>query len=165
VHIPGLGTFTVVREHVVSQQKGLVTVERPLFHLAKALAQDHDLQYDCIDIAEKRRNVAFIWRDVGMLLIEGKRVQMKFYEDFLEKLNGTTDMLQALLGMPEMSKSVISRNDCVASQTTSGRVTVFPMYEHKCIIKMTETPKVDLKYHVKTRHEQGWARPGDRGRK
>ncbi|XP_046794069.1 golgin subfamily A member 6-like protein 6 isoform X1 [Gallus gallus] len=67
--------------------------------------------------------------------------------------------------MPEMSKSVISRNDCVASQTTSGRVTVFPMYEHKCIIKMTETPKVDLKYHVKTRHEQGWARPGDSGTK
>jgi len=48
---------------------------------------------------EKRRNVAFIWRDVGMLLIEGKRVQMKFYEDFLEKLNGTADMLQALLGV------------------------------------------------------------------
>ncbi|POI25439.1 hypothetical protein CIB84_010811 [Bambusicola thoracicus] len=131
----------VVREWVVSQQKGLVTVERPLFHLAKALAQDHDLQYDSIDVAvspghdqyqqlpyakiasengisegaaqlcvertvclfcaciEKRRNVAFIWRDVGMLLIEGKRVQMKFYEDFLEKLNGTTDMLQALLGV------------------------------------------------------------------
>ncbi|XP_040519125.1 golgin subfamily A member 6-like protein 6 isoform X5 [Gallus gallus] len=38
-------------------------------------------------------------------------------------------------------------------------------YEHKCIIKMTETPKVDLKYHVKTRHEQGWARPGDSGTK
>lgn len=34
-----------------------------------------------------------------MLLIEGKRVQMKFYEDFLEKLNGTADMLQALLGV------------------------------------------------------------------
>lgn len=48
---------------------------------------------------EKRRNVAFIWRDVGMLLIEGKRVQMKFYEDFLEKLNGTAGMLQALLGV------------------------------------------------------------------
>lgn len=43
----------VVRERVVSQ-KGLVTVERPLFHLAKALAQDHDLQYDSIDVAGRR---------------------------------------------------------------------------------------------------------------
>jgi len=46
----------VVRERVVSQ-KGLVTVERPLFHLAKALAQDHDLQYDSIDVAGRKSEV------------------------------------------------------------------------------------------------------------
>lgn len=34
-----------------------------------------------------------------MLLIEGKRVQMKFYEDFLGKLSGTAEVLQALLGV------------------------------------------------------------------
>ncbi|OXB70879.1 UNVERIFIED_CONTAM: hypothetical protein H355_005330 [Colinus virginianus] len=50
VRIPGLGSFTVVRETVVSQQKGPVVVDRPVFHLAKALAQDHDLLYDSIDV-------------------------------------------------------------------------------------------------------------------
>ncbi|XP_032298410.1 coiled-coil domain-containing protein 81-like isoform X2 [Coturnix japonica] len=204
VSIPGLGTFTVVRELVASQQNNTVAVHRPVFLLAKALAQDNDLQYDFIDDAEpdpyyelpydeiasengiseyeaqlcvertlclfsacigKRQNVAFVWRDVGMLLIEGRWVQMKFYEDFLGKLNGTADNLQALLGMPEMSKSVISRNACAASQTSSGRVIVFPMYTHESILQRTETAKVDLKYHLKTRHEQGWSRAGDRGRK
>ncbi|XP_032298480.1 uncharacterized protein LOC116652929 [Coturnix japonica] len=204
VSIPGLGTFTVIRELVASQQNNTVAVHRPVFLLAKALAQDNDLQYDFIDDAEpdpyyelpydeiasengiyedeaqlcvertlclfsacigKRQNVAFIWRDVGMLLIEGRRVQMKFYEDFLGKLNGTADKLQALLGMPEMSKLVISRNDCAASQTSSGHVIVFPMYTHESILQMSETAKVDLKYHLKIRHEQGWSRAGDRGRK
>lgn len=46
----------VVRELVISQ-KSLVTVERPLFHLAKALAQDHDLQYDFIDVAGRKSEV------------------------------------------------------------------------------------------------------------
>ncbi|XP_048795030.1 coiled-coil domain-containing protein 81-like [Lagopus muta] len=202
VSIPELGAFTLVREHVVNQQNNVVLVERPVFHLAKALAQDHDLRYDYIDVAGhdeyqqlpydeiasetgisegaarlcvqrtvcqfsacigKRQNVAFVWWDVGMLLIEGKRVQMKFYEDFLGKLSGTAEVLQALLGMPEMSKAVISRNACAASLTASGHVTVFPMYTHEIELETPDTAKVDLKYHVKTRRGQGWAigRKGD----
>lgn len=46
---------------------------------------------------EDRQNIAFLWRDIGMLIIEGKDVKMKFYEDFLKKLNGTTNTLEALL--------------------------------------------------------------------
>ncbi|OXB54444.1 hypothetical protein ASZ78_003579, partial [Callipepla squamata] len=202
VHIPGLGSFTVVRENVVSQQKGLVVVDRPVFHLAKVLAQDHDLLYDSIDVPghdwfrqlpyariasengisegaaqlcvertvcqfgaciHKSCSIAFIWWDVGMLLIEGRRVQMRFFEDYLGKLNGTTDALQALLAMPEMSKSVMSRHDSPASLTTSGHVTVFPMFKHEFVMKEPTTARVELKYRVKSR--QGWATAGDTGRK
>ncbi|XP_072184205.1 serine-threonine kinase receptor-associated protein-like [Excalfactoria chinensis] len=71
----------------ISEGEALLCVERTVY-----------LFSTCIG---KRQNIAFIWRDVGMLLIEGKRVQMKFYEDFLGKLNGTTEALQALLGCQE----------------------------------------------------------------
>lgn len=46
---------------------------------------------------ENRKNVALVWRDVGMLIIQGKDVKMRFYTDFLKRLNGTSKMLQAVL--------------------------------------------------------------------
>lgn len=46
---------------------------------------------------ENRQNVAIIWRDVGMLIVQGKDIKMRFYLDFLKRLNGTEKMLQALL--------------------------------------------------------------------
>ncbi|XP_071659078.1 uncharacterized protein [Patagioenas fasciata] len=46
---------------------------------------------------ENRKNVAIIWRDVGMLIAEGKEIKKRFYLHFLERLNGTGKMLQALL--------------------------------------------------------------------
>lgn len=36
----------------------------------------------------KGENVALVLRDMGVLLIEDRRVQMKFYSDFLERMNG-----------------------------------------------------------------------------
>ncbi|XP_071659104.1 coiled-coil domain-containing protein 81-like [Patagioenas fasciata] len=77
---------------------------------------------------ENRKNVAIIWRDVGMLIAEGKEIKKRFYLHFLERLNGAGKMLQALLEMPEMRDSVISRHDTAASQTSSGRVIVLPWY-------------------------------------
>uniref|UniRef100_A0A493SW88 CCDC81 HU domain-containing protein n=1 Tax=Anas platyrhynchos platyrhynchos TaxID=8840 RepID=A0A493SW88_ANAPP len=192
VHIPGLGTFTVVTEQVANQEKDIVTVERPVFHLAKAIVHNNDLRYDYIDVPgyahfeelpyaqiasennvseslvrlcierstrlfrvciEDRQNIAFLWRDIGMLIIEGKDVKMKFYEDFLEKLNGTTDTLEALLMMPEMNNSVISHLDTAASQTTSGCVIVFPMYKLEKVFKKPRV-KVSLRGQVKPIKEQ-----------
>lgn len=46
---------------------------------------------------ENRDNVALVWRDVGMLIIQGRDVKMRFYTDFLKRLNGTDQMLQAVL--------------------------------------------------------------------
>ena len=36
----------------------------------------------------KGENVALVLRDVGVLLIEGRTVQMRFYYDFLERITG-----------------------------------------------------------------------------
>ncbi|KAK4809432.1 hypothetical protein QYF61_009687 [Mycteria americana] len=46
---------------------------------------------------ENRKDVALVWRDVGMLIVQGKDVKMRFYTDFLRRLNGTDEMLQAVL--------------------------------------------------------------------
>lgn len=45
----------------------------------------------------KGRNVALILKDIGMLLIEGTRVQMKYYHDFLEMMTGKDTLKEALL--------------------------------------------------------------------
>ncbi|XP_049671536.1 coiled-coil domain-containing protein 81-like [Accipiter gentilis] len=203
VRIPGLGTFAVVRERVVSKEKGLVVVERPVFHLANAIARDHDLRYGCIDVPghqhfeqlpyariasdnavsegtvqlcvertmrlfrvclENRDNVALVWRDVGILIIQGRDVKMRFYTDFLKRLNGTDQMLQAVLEMPEMRESVISRHDTAASQTSSGRVIVLPGYKLETVPKMP-TVKADLTGHVKAAPEKGWGKGDGSGKK
>ncbi|XP_064380106.1 uncharacterized protein LOC135330404 [Dromaius novaehollandiae] len=78
---------------------------------------------------ENGKNVAFVLNDVGMLVIQGKDVKIRFYKDFLKRLNGTEKMLEALLGMPEMRDSVLSGTETVASQIRSGSVIVFPQYE------------------------------------
>ncbi|XP_071673100.1 coiled-coil domain-containing protein 81-like [Patagioenas fasciata] len=85
---------------------------------------------------ENRKNVAIIWRDVGMLIAEGKEIKKRFYLHFLERLNGAGKMLQALLEMPEMRDSVISRHDTAASQTSSGRVIVLPWCQLETVPKM-----------------------------
>lgn len=46
----------VVRERVASKEKDLVVVERPVFHLANAIARDHDLRYSYIDVPGKQKD-------------------------------------------------------------------------------------------------------------
>ncbi|KAM6032497.1 uncharacterized protein LJ206_002323 [Theristicus caerulescens] len=203
VCIPGLGTFAVVRERVASMEKDLVLVERPVFHLAKAIAQDHDLRYGCIEVPgrryfeqlpyaqiasdnavsegtvqlcmertmrllrvclENRKNVALVWGDVGMLIIQGRDVKMRFYTDFLKRLNGTDKALQAVLQMPEMRDAVISRHDTAAAQTSSGRVIVLPGYKLETVPKMP-TVKADLTGHGKAAPEQHWGKGDGSGKK
>lgn len=40
----------------------------------------------------KGENIAFVLKDIGVLLIEGTRVQMKFYYDFLERISGKENL-------------------------------------------------------------------------
>lgn len=45
---------------------------------------------------KKGENIALVLKDVGVLLIEGSRVQMKFYYDFLERLCGKENLEEAV---------------------------------------------------------------------
>ncbi|XP_013797674.1 coiled-coil domain-containing protein 81-like [Apteryx mantelli] len=93
-------------------------------------------------------NVALVLKGIGMLVIEGNVVKMKFYKSLLQRLNGSERLVKALLGMPEMRDSVLSGTKTAVSQTHSGCVIVFPTY-------MLETaPRKTLVRAVKPTREE-----------
>ncbi|XP_066841282.1 coiled-coil domain-containing protein 81-like isoform X1 [Anser cygnoides] len=80
-------------------------------------------------------NIALVLRDVGVLLIEGTGVEMKFYYDFLEMLCGKEDLQNAVLKVPQLMDTVVSRLAVVASLTSSGRVVIFPEFDVELLPK------------------------------
>ncbi|NXO08959.1 CCD81 protein, partial [Oriolus oriolus] len=81
------------------------------------------LLYHCL---EKGVSVAFVLRDVGVLLIEGSRVQMRFYLDFLEKVTGERIWDRATLKALQQLDMVVSQAVPIASLSFTGRVIIFP---------------------------------------
>ncbi|NXX22987.1 CCD81 protein, partial [Podargus strigoides] len=75
---------------------------------------------------KKGENVALILQDFGVLLIEGSKVQMKFYYNFLEKLCGKENLKKAVLAAPRLLDMVVSPVAPVAKLTFSGRVIILP---------------------------------------
>ncbi|KAI6061811.1 Coiled-coil domain-containing protein 81 [Aix galericulata] len=71
-------------------------------------------------------NVALVLRDLGVLFIEGTRVEMKFYYDVLEMMCGKEDLQNAVLKVPQLMDTVVSRVAVIASLISSGRVVIFP---------------------------------------
>ncbi|XP_048785722.1 coiled-coil domain-containing protein 81-like isoform X2 [Lagopus muta] len=74
----------------------------------------------------KGEDVAFVLKDVGVLLIQGTGVQMKFYYDFLESINGKENLEKVVLKVPWLLDLVVSRVVAAASLMSSGRAVVFP---------------------------------------
>ncbi|NXA30677.1 CCD81 protein, partial [Ibidorhyncha struthersii] len=74
----------------------------------------------------KGENVSFVLRDIGVLLIEGRRVKMKFFYNFLERISGKKNLEIAGFKVPELLDMVVSQEAPVASLTFSGHVIVFP---------------------------------------
>ncbi|NWU73713.1 CCD81 protein, partial [Pterocles burchelli] len=74
----------------------------------------------------KGENVALVLKDIGVLLIEGQKVQVKFYYSFLEMLVGKENLEKVILEVPQLLDTVMSRVEPVASLTFSGRVIIFP---------------------------------------
>ncbi|CAN8205762.1 unnamed protein product [Coccothraustes coccothraustes] len=77
---------------------------------------------------EKGVSVAFVLRDVGVLLIEGSMVLMRFYPDLLEKVHGQRIQDRATLKALQQLGMVVSRDVPVASLSSTGRVLVFPNF-------------------------------------
>ncbi|XP_027556918.1 uncharacterized protein LOC113976176 [Neopelma chrysocephalum] len=84
------------------------------------------LLYHCL---AKGVSAAFVLRDVGVLLIEGRRAHMRFYPDFLEKMIGKKIQDRATLKVLQQLDLVVSREVPVASLAFSSRVLVFPEFE------------------------------------
>ncbi|NXL40734.1 CCD81 protein, partial [Glaucidium brasilianum] len=74
----------------------------------------------------KGENITFVLRDIGVLFIEGKTIQMKFYYDFLQMLLGKENLEQVIFKVPRLLDVVVSRMVPVASLSSSGRVVIFP---------------------------------------
>ncbi|XP_025001227.2 serine/arginine repetitive matrix protein 1-like isoform X1 [Gallus gallus] len=74
-------------------------------------------------------NVAFVLKDVGVLLFEGMSFGIKYYYDFLEKLSGKEKFRKAVFKAPWLLDTLVSRVAPVASLTHSGRLVVFPMFQ------------------------------------
>ncbi|POI20812.1 hypothetical protein CIB84_015441 [Bambusicola thoracicus] len=83
----------------------------------------------------KGENVAFVLKDIGVLLIEGTRVQMKFYYDFLERIAGKENLEKVVFKVPWLRDMVVSRVAAVASLTSCGRVVVFPRFRREFVPK------------------------------
>ncbi|XP_054662668.1 coiled-coil domain-containing protein 81-like [Grus americana] len=83
----------------------------------------------------KGENVALFLKDMGVLLIEGTRVQMKYYYEFLEKTSGKKSLEKAVFKVPWLLDMVVSPLVPVASLTFSGRIILFPEFE------MQDVPK------------------------
>ncbi|NXH60040.1 CCD81 protein, partial [Rhabdornis inornatus] len=75
---------------------------------------------------EKGVGAAFVLKDVGVLLIRGSRVQMRFYLDFLQKVTGETIQDRATLKALQQLDMLVSREVPVTSLSFPGRVIVFP---------------------------------------
>ncbi|NXP11209.1 CCD81 protein, partial [Thinocorus orbignyianus] len=74
----------------------------------------------------KGENVALVLRDIGVLLIEGLKVKMRFYYDFLQRMFGKRNLERATFEVPQLLKMVVSRAIPIASLTFCGRVIIFP---------------------------------------
>ncbi|KFZ47143.1 Coiled-coil domain-containing protein 81, partial [Antrostomus carolinensis] len=82
----------------------------------------------------KGENVALVLRDVGVLLIEGKTVKMRFFYNFLEMMVEKDNLEKVLFKVPQLLDTM-SPVTSVASLTSSGRVLIFPEFELEFVPK------------------------------
>ncbi|XP_069709121.1 coiled-coil domain-containing protein 81 [Phaenicophaeus curvirostris] len=166
IRIPALGTFDTVPEWIQVGDEA-VTVQRPVFRLARNLVIAHNLtdnkdylpghkelkplKYSKVATAAsvsrlkaenciqgtlsflsaclgKGKNIALVLRDIGVLLIEGTNVQMKFFCNFLERLSGKENWDKAVAKVPQLLDMVVSSDVPLASLTVSGHVIAFPEF-------------------------------------
>ncbi|NXK26069.1 CCD81 protein, partial [Arenaria interpres] len=88
----------------------------------------------------KGENIALVLKDVGVLLIEGMRVTMKYFNNFLEKMSGKKNLEVAGVKVPQLLDMVVSQAVPLASLTFSGQVIVFPEFELEFVPRLPRPP-------------------------
>nr|XP_013799578.1 PREDICTED: coiled-coil domain-containing protein 81 [Apteryx mantelli mantelli] len=95
------------------------------------------LEYAC--------DVDFVFRDIGVLVIRENRVRMRFYKEFLETLDQTGTLAEALLRDPVTKDSVITDREAIVPQSddSDAGIFMFPRLEIKrvCRPPFWKTPR------------------------
>ncbi|XP_027597513.1 coiled-coil domain-containing protein 81-like [Pipra filicauda] len=167
IRVPTLGSFDVVHTEIPVGDR-TVTLQRPMFYLARNLGGVSNLMDNNIDLTgdkpleplkyaqvaveasvsrrkaescilgttsllyhclAKGAGAAFVLRDVGVLLIEGRRAHMRFYPDFLEEMTGKKIQDRATMKVLQQLDLVVSRDVPVASLALTSRLLIFPEFE------------------------------------
>ncbi|XP_027639402.2 coiled-coil domain-containing protein 81-like [Falco peregrinus] len=96
----------------------------------------------------KGKNVALVLRDIGLLLIEDRKVEMRFYYDFLEGIYGKRNLRMAALSAPWLLDTVVSPMVPAASLTRSGCVIIFPEFELQLALKSQSKQPLKVMRHA-----------------
>ncbi|XP_040437223.1 coiled-coil domain-containing protein 81-like isoform X2 [Falco naumanni] len=96
----------------------------------------------------KGKSIALVLRDIGLLLIEDKKVEMRFYYDFLEGICGKRNLRMAALSTPWLLDTVVSPMVPVASLTRSGCVIIFPEFELQLALKSRSKQPLKVMRHA-----------------
>eukprot|EP00112_Aurelia_sp_Birch-Aquarium-sp1_P010963 Seg2317.3 transcript_id=Seg2317.3/GoldUCD/mRNA.D3Y31 product="Coiled-coil domain-containing protein 81" protein_id=Seg2317.3/GoldUCD/D3Y31 len=76
---------------------------------------------------QTRNTVQFVFNGIGKLMIKDLKVKMKFYKDFLQMIDGSGALLDAMRNRPGTSDSVLSRTDTpLGRPSTSGSTIILP---------------------------------------
>ncbi|XP_053913850.1 coiled-coil domain-containing protein 81-like [Cuculus canorus] len=191
VRIPTLGSFDIVPTQIKVGDEA-VTIQRPMFYLARNLVAEHNLTDDkdylpghkelqplkyskvataasvsrrkaeiCIQgtiaflsvCLGKGNNIALVLKDIGVLVIERKKVQIKFFCDFLETMSGKENWKKAVSKVPRLLDMVVSRDVPLGSLTDSGHVITFPEFARQFVPK---PPRRPLRHCGRVPGEDSW---------
>ncbi|XP_069495838.1 coiled-coil domain-containing protein 81 [Ambystoma mexicanum] len=76
-----------------------------------------------------KRNVEFTFTGIGVLIIREGKVKMKFYKEFLHSMDGSGNLLKALVNRPGTCDSVMSGRESCAIRPRSCSAVLFPRAE------------------------------------
>nr|XP_035938037.1 coiled-coil domain-containing protein 81 isoform X1 [Halichoerus grypus] len=76
-----------------------------------------------------KQNVEFTFKGIGVLVIRGNKVKMRFYKDFLCSMDGSGALAKALANRPDTVDSVLSSREILGKRPNS--VLAFPRIELK----------------------------------
>ncbi|XP_064904223.1 coiled-coil domain-containing protein 81-like isoform X2 [Columba livia] len=83
----------------------------------------------------KGQNVALLLKDIGVLLLEATKVDMRFYHHFLEALAGKDNLQKVVFQVPEVLDTMLSPMVPLASLCSSGRTIIFPRFAVEVVAK------------------------------
>ncbi|NXO45810.1 CCD81 protein, partial [Locustella ochotensis] len=95
-----------------------------------ALQATMSLLSQCLGTGE---DVALVLRDIGVLLVERHKVQMRFYHNFLEAVSGKENLEKGVFKIQELLDMVAPQGVPVAALTSFGSIIIFPEFKREMV--------------------------------